>query len=142
MIVDDKLMKYVIFQKRTEAEVRKKCLQLKYSSEYIDEIVDYLKEGEYINDEVYVQKYIKSTIKIKNTSIFELKIALMRKGVDDNIIDSYINSEYDLLEEHEIESAKKILEKKKNDDIEKVKKYLRNKGYMNSSIKNAIDNIK
>ena len=36
MIIDSKLMKYVIFKKRTEHEVREKCKTLNYTSDYIE----------------------------------------------------------------------------------------------------------
>ena len=50
MIVDDKIINYVLYQLRTENEVRKKCNMLKYEEDYIDEVIDYLKEAGYIND--------------------------------------------------------------------------------------------
>ena len=42
MILEDKFMKYVVFKKRTENEVRRKCETLKYNEENIDEIIEYL----------------------------------------------------------------------------------------------------
>ena len=39
MIVDSKLMRYVLFKKRTAKEVRQKCKMLGYSEDYTDEII-------------------------------------------------------------------------------------------------------
>lgn len=141
MIVDDKLMKYVVFKKRTEHEVRRKCATLNYTTDYIEEIIDYLKESEYINDKIYTQKYINNIIRIKNSSIYEMKIGLLRKGVDEDIIDEYINREYEELNNFELESLKNLINKKGTEDIEKLKRYLRSKGYISSNINYVIDNL-
>ncbi len=140
MIIDNKLMKYVIFKKRTENEVRKKCKMLDYTEEYTDEILEYLKEAEYINDEIYVQKYIQNVIRLKNSSVFEIKMDLIRRGIDEDLIDKYVDDD---LYEFEEQSAIKLAEKKfrVDGDILKVKKYLLNKGYNHTNVTKAIDNI-
>lgn len=140
MIIDSKLMKYVLFKKRTEHEVREKCKKLDYTQEYTDEIIDYLKEAEYINDELYVKKYISNLIKLKKASVAEVKLDFMKRGIDFDMID------YDLLEElyeHEKESAVYLANKKykAGDEIDKIKRYLGGKGYSYSNISNAIDNL-
>ena len=138
MILDDKLMKYVLFKKRTENEVRKKCKILKYEDENIEEIIRYLKENGYINDEIYIDKYIKNIMKLKNCSINEIKMDLMRRGVDEDLIEKYITPE---VEEFEEKSAKVLASKKlKANEKEKVKKYLLNKGFSYSNVSKAIDN--
>ena len=143
MIVDDKLMKYVIFKRRTEREVRQKCQKLQYTEEYMEEIIEYLKENNYINDKVYVEKYIQNTIRLKNASIYEIKIDLLRRGIDEEYIEDYINKNDMELEEYEQESAVKLAKKKCGSvEIEKIKKYLMSKGYKYDSVSLAIDNLK
>lgn len=142
MIIDDKLMKYVIFKKRTEKEVKQKCQKLQYTDEYIDEIIEYLSENNYINDKVYVEKYIQNVMRLKTSSIFEMKIDLLRRGVEEDYIESYINKNIEELETFEKESAIKLAKKKiSNSEVEKVKKYLLSKGYKYDSISLAIDNL-
>lgn len=140
MILDNKVMKYVLFKKRTEKEVRQKCKQLDYTEDYTDEVIDYLKEGEYINDEIYVQKYIQNVIKLKKCSVFEIKMDLIRRGVDDDLIEKYID---DVLYEYEEQCAIDLAMKKyrSDADVDKVKKYLMNKGYTHSNVTKAIDNL-
>lgn len=140
MIIDDKLMKYVIFQKRTEAEVRQKCQKLNYAENYTEEVVEYLKENEYINDEKYVEKYIANVMKLKKASIYEIKINLLKKGVDEKYIDAYVSEQYDELIEFEEQSAKKIVKKKiAQNEKDRIKRYLKSKGYLYNSISMAID---
>ena len=140
MIVDNKLMKYVLFKKRTFEEVRLKCKQLNYTDEYSEEILDYLEEAGYINDDIYVQKYIQNVIKLKKSSAWEIKMDLLRRGINEDIIEKYITDE---VYEHEKSSAVELAEKKYRADreIAKVKKYLMNKGYSHNSILNAIDKL-
>ena len=58
MILDDKLVSYVLYKKRTISEVREKCRKLGFTEEYVDEIIEYLVENGYLDDEKYVMKYI------------------------------------------------------------------------------------
>ncbi len=141
MIIDDKLMRYVVFKKRTEMEIRQKCKRLEYNEEYIEEIIQYLSENEYIDDVKYVEKYINNILKLKKSSIFEMKMDLLRRGIKENYIDDYVESHQEELEKFEKDSAKQIVRKKmQNTEIEKIKRYLKGKGYSYSSISEAIDN--
>ena len=140
MIVDSKLMRYVLFKKRTEKEVRQKCKMLGYSEDYTDEIIEYLKEAEYINDKVYVQKYIQNVLKLKTCSIFEIKMDLLRRGIDEDEIEQYIDEElYEFEEKCAIALARKKY--KATGEIDKVKRYLMSKGYSHSNVSKAIDNL-
>ena len=143
MIIDDKLMKYVVFKKRTEEEVRQKCKRLEYTEDYIDEIIEYLTENEYINDKIYVEKYINSLMKLKKASIYEIKIDLLRRGVNEKYIEDYIGNNQEILIDFELESARKIVAKKLQlgEDVEKIKKHLMGKRYSYSTISEAIDNL-
>lgn len=140
MIVDDKLMRYVLFKRRTESEVRNKCRLLKYEESYIEEIIDYLKEANYINDKVYVEKYIANVMVLKHSSKNEIRIDLMRRGVDSDFIDAFLEDEK--VEQFELESAIYLASKKRKagDELEKIKKFLLNKGYSYTNISKAIDN--
>ena len=102
MIIDDKLMKYVIFKKRTEKEVRQKCQKLQYTEDYIDEVIEYLMGNSYINDKVYVEKYIQNIMRLKTSSIFEMKMDLLRRGVEEDYIEDYISKNLEDLEDFEI----------------------------------------
>ena len=141
MIIEDKLVRYVLFKRRTENEVRNKCKQLKYEEEYTDDVIDYLKEAEYINDKVYVEKYISNTKKLKHTSANEIRIDLMRRGIDSDLIDIGLSD--DSINDFDLDSAIYLANKKmkSGDDIEKIKKYLLNKGYTYSNVSKAIDKL-
>lgn len=141
MIIDDKVMRYVVFKKRTEEEIRKKCLTLNYEEGYIEEVIEYLKEAGYIDDKIYIQKYINDIKKLKHMSIAQIRNDLVRRGIDSNLIDDITSDEE--INEYEYQSAEYLLNKKikAGDDIEKVKRFLLNKGYSYSNVLKAIDNL-
>ena len=134
-----KVLKYIIFKKRTEYEVRKKFSST-IDNEMLDDIIDYLKEAKYINDEEYIKKLVYEFINLKNLSIREIEYKLISKGINRNIIEDYIDNNRDDLEEYEIKSAKNIINKKSSSmEIEEIKQYLLKKGYKSENIKEALE---
>ena len=139
MIIEDKLIKYVVFKKRTINEVRQKCKLLKYDEELTESILEYLCENGYLNDENYVERYIQNVMRLKNISINEIKIDLLRRGIEEELIEKYITEE---VKEFETNSAQILAEKKiKTMEVEKVKRYLLNKGFSYINVTKAIDNL-
>lgn len=140
MILDDKLMKYVLFQKRTTQEVRQKCKALGFSEDYTEEIIEYLTENCYLDDEKYVMKYILNVVKLKKRSVQQIKFDLLRRGINEDIIQKYISEE---LIQFEIQCAIALAEKKYKEcsDILKTKKFLMGKGYSKQAISRAIENL-
>ena len=128
------VLKYVLYKKRSEAEVRQKFL--KNTGNMLDNVIEYLKENGYIDDNQYIQKSVAEFIRLKNMSIKEVQYKLLSKGINKDLIDDYIyNNKEDLLE-YEINSAKKIFLKKQNTlEKEEILDYLRKKGYMSETIK-------
>ena len=128
------VLKYVLYKKRSEAEVRQKFL--KNTGNMLDNVIEYLKKNGYIDDNQYIQKSVAEFIRLKNMSIKEVQYKLLSKGINKDLIDDYIyNNKEDLLE-YEINSAKKIFLKKQNTlEKEGILDYLRKKGYMSETIK-------
>lgn len=129
-----KVLKYVLYKKRTEQEVRQKFTE--NTGNLLDNVIEYLREENYINDSAYVEKSINELIKLKNLSIKEVKYKLLAKGVPANLTDDYIINHKEEMLEYEINSAKNILIKKSNTmEQEDIISYLRKKGYMQETIR-------
>ena len=124
-----KVMKYILYKKRTESEVRNKfCSTIE--EEMLDDIIDYVKEAGYINDNEYIEKLVQEYMRLKEMSIREIKIKLYQKGIYADVINQYIDENKEMLEEYELNSAKKIIKKKKNfKEDQKLKGYLLNRGF-------------
>ena len=68
-----KVMKYIVYKKRTEQEVRRKFSNIE-EQDLLDEVIEDLKENGYINDESYIQRAVAEFINLKNLSLKELNI--------------------------------------------------------------------
>ena len=137
-----KVLKYIMFKKRTELEIKRKFANIE-DQDLLEDVIEELKEIGYINDESYIQKAVNEYIKLNNLSLKELKYKLMAKGINGDLIDDYIYSHSEELEQYEIDSAKNILLKKQNNlEEEKLIQYLLKKGYKLESIKMAIEEEK
>ena len=107
-----KVLKYIIYKKRTENEIRTKFSK-DIDEEMLNDIIEYLKEAEYINDYEYIEKTINQYMLLKNLSIKEIKYKLYSKGIDKRLLEKYIEKNYDILNDYEKKSAKNIINKKK-----------------------------
>ncbi len=128
-----KVLKYVLYKKRSEAEIRQKFLQ--NAGEMLDDVIDYLKENNYINDSEYIAKIINEFKRLKNMSIKEIEYKLMSKGLDKNKINDYICTNREDLLEYELNSARNIFIKKQQTmEKEDIILYLKKKGYLSEVI--------
>ena len=135
-----KILKYIMYKKRTEEEVRQK-----FSEEdeiIVDEAIEYFKELKYIDDAEYINRIVKEFIVLKNLSIKEVVYKISQKGVRKSLIDDYICKNKEDMLEYEISSAKSIILKKQKDSEEQeIRNYLYRKGYMTESVNIAFDDI-
>ena len=84
-----KILKYILYKKRTEQEVRNKFSST-MDENMLEDIIEYLKEAKYINDQEFIEKTVNNFMLLKNLSIKEIQYKLMTKGLNKNIIEYYI----------------------------------------------------
>ena len=129
------VLKYVLYKKRSEAEIRQKFS--KNAGKMLDNVVEYLKENEYIDDDIYIEKAVNEFQRLKNMSIKEIEYKLLAKGIDKNKIENYIYNHKEELLKYELNSAKAIFIKKQyTQELEEIIIYLKKKGYTSESIEN------
>ena len=133
-----KIMKYIVYKKRTENEIRNK-FQNEIEENMLEDIIEYLKEAKYIDDKDYIRRTINNIMILKNMSIKELRYKLMAKGLDKDLIEDYIYENKEELEEYEVKSASNKIEKKKDLEEFEIKNYLLKKGLQQSNIKCALE---
>ena len=129
-----KVLKYVLYKKRTEKEIRQKFSE--NAGILLDNVIEYLREENYINDENYIERSINEIKNLKNLSIKEIKYKLLTKGVKSDLLEDYLSNHKEEMQEYELCSAKNILLKKsklmcKEDIIINLKK----KGYSEETLK-------
>ena len=130
-----KVMKYIVFKKRTEQEVRTKFAN-SIEENMLEDIIEYLKEAQYLNDKEYIEKTINNFKILKNLSLKEVKYKLLAKGLNKDDIEDYLYEHKEELNEYEQKSAKNIFYKKQRDmEQDEIKQYLLKKGYKLENIK-------
>ena len=134
-----KMLKYIMYKKRSETEIRQKFADS--DENMLEDAIEYFKELNYINDNIYVERAIKEFMAINTLSIKEISYILYNKGIDRKTVDNYIYTHREELLDYEIECATKLVNKKMTteDDEEKVREFLFKKGYMSETINIAFD---
>lgn len=128
-----KMMKYILYKKRTEMEVRQKFCDEDENA--VEDAIEYFKELNYIDDENYIQRSMQEFINLKNLSLKEISYKLCQKGVNKRLVEDYIAKHEDELLAYELQSAKRIWNKKiQNSDENSVKEFLYKKGYTQTTI--------
>ncbi len=136
-----KVLKYVLFKKRTKQEVKNKFYNI-IESQMLNDIIENLEENGYINDKNYIERAINEFIALNNLSTNEIKYKLANKGIESNLIETYLSEHEEQIKDYEIQSAKNIIIKKQTSmDEEAIIKFLLKKGYKINNIRQAIENI-
>lgn len=134
-----KVLKYIIYKKRSEQEVRKKFSGT-IEENLLEDIIEYLKQANYIDDKEYIQKTVNNFIALKNLSIKEIRYKLLAKGLSKSEIEDYIYENKEELETYETKSAENLIYKKASSmEQEEIKEYLLKKGYQIDNINKAIE---
>jgi len=85
-------IKYLSYKLRSEMEVRTRLSSLDYDSDIVNQTIKELKSMGYINDVMFVQKYIYDRSKLKPQSKKMLKYDLKSKGIPEEIIDQILDN--------------------------------------------------
>ncbi len=127
-LAKEKAIKYIVLAKKTSQEVRNKLQKSGFDENIIDEVISYLEDLNYLNDNEYVDAYIKQCMRLKNYSIYEIKQKLLQKGVKKDIIENELEKLAKTSYESEI--VNKLLNTKlKNMEFIKKKQYLYRRGF-------------
>ena len=134
-----KILKFILYKKRSENEVRRK-FEKELDENMLEDIIEYLKEAKYIDDGEYIRRTVNNFMILKNLSIKELKYKLLAKGLNKNDIEDYIYENKDELEKYEIKSISNIIYKKSASmEQDEIRQYLLKKGYKSENINKAIE---
>lgn len=135
-----KVLKYIVYKKRTEKEVRQKFSSSSVDPNLLEDVIENLKENGYIDDDSYIQRAVNEFLAINTLSLKEIRNKLYAKGLESDIIDAYFSNHEEQLEEYEIACAKKIAIKKQTQMERKdIENFLYRKGYMKESIQEAFE---
>ena len=133
-----KVLKYVLYKKRSESEIKRK-FENDIDSNMLEDIISDLKDNGYIDDTIYVERAVNEFMALKNMSLKQIKYKLMSKGIDSNTIEDYFYNNADELNEYEINSAQNLIAKKSDLDATEIIQMLLKKGFEYDNVKEAIE---
>ncbi len=140
-VAKTKVLRYVLYKKRTEQEVRQKFSSM-MDENLLEDVIQNLIDNGYISDENYIERAVNEFLTIKTLSIKEIRMKLYAKGINSDTIDTYFSNHQEELEEYEIACAKKIIIKKRQQmEDEEIENFLYKKGYKQENIKLAFENV-
>ena len=90
-IIIEKIQSYCLYQDRCVKEVKNKLYSFKVSSQLVENIVKYLIDNDYLNEERYTKMFIQGKLRIKKWGRIKLKYELRSKGIDIKTINEHIN---------------------------------------------------
>ena len=139
-------LKYIERSYKTESEVRKKLLDKEYEEETIERIIEFLSNYNFINDNEYVERYLREKLKTYGYKYVYNK--LIQKGIDRNIIERvYENSNKEEEETGAYELARnkyKSLIKNEETYLKAYRKlydFLMRKGYSSNLVKSIVESV-
>ncbi len=133
-----KVLKYVIYKKRSENEIRRK-FQNDIDSNMLEDIIEELKENNYISDTQYIERAVNEFMALKNLSLKQIKYKLQSKGISNDLIEDYFSANREDLNEYEIKSAGNIINKKYDEPAEEIIQNLLKKGFEYDNVKEALE---
>jgi len=140
-------LKFLAYRPRTVQEVRNYLQNKLYNQEVIIEVIDYLKEQSYLDDNKFCEFWIENRNRFKPRGKKGLFFELKGKGIDSSLIEEAINQNY--TPDIELKIAKDLVCQKlvmrynnSPNANEKIMAYLYRRGFTNSVIQKIISEIK
>lgn len=142
--IKQKLVNYCVYQDRCHAEVEQKMREFVLIPEAKEEILLYLMQENYLNEERFIRSYIRGKFYLKNWGKTKIRIHLKQKGIHDKLIASC----FDEIDENDyLKIIRKVYEnyesklKGLNDYQKKQKtiKYLLSRGFEYDAILQVSD---
>lgn len=131
--------------RKTEQEIRELLIDAKLSEQVINEVVAYLSEYGFLDDEAYALLFSRDKRNINGYGPVKIAYALRRKGIDDEYI-------FHALKEYTTDSEKEmiqsIVEKKYlrggelNKSWEKIVRFLLSRGFHYDAVKDVLSQWK
>ncbi len=139
-------LRFLSFRSRSEKEVRDNLLKKDASYEIIEQIISWLLDHKFIDDEEFARRFIEQRIKLRPRGMRVIKMELKQKGISQEVIEE-ITAKNEGEDDNELAMARRIVEKKimkykgleKKDIYQKLGAHLASKGFNWDTIKESID---
>ncbi|MFA7253055.1 MAG: regulatory protein RecX [Patescibacteria group bacterium] len=135
----------IAMRDRTVAEIRKKMKEKEFLPEDIEATVQNLIDKKFLDDERFVENFIRSKQLGGKSGIFKIKFKLINLGINKDLIEKYLNDDEEWQYNNARELAENWLEKKQS--VEPAKRYgrlgnfLAARGFSLSVIKKVLNEL-
>lgn len=137
-----KLERYCAYQDRCTHEVLTKIRSFQVEETEANQLIQLLKNDGFIDDERYVQSFIRGKVGIKQWGKQKIRTSLMQKGINKELIDKYIE---DITPQQYTENLQTTIRKWTQshgeitkENITKLYRHLLSKGYTYDEIKGEL----
>lgn len=130
---------------QSENKIKEK-LSTDFEEDVIEDVLEFLRKYNFINDELLAQKIVNTNINLNKCGKNKIKQNLYNKGINRETISEAINDiDYDTEFENAMYLAKKRYERVKNEDkrkiYQKISQHLAYKGFNYEIIKRVLNKI-
>lgn len=137
---------YLSYELRTEKEIKDYLYKKEYTTPTIMDVLDRLKELNYVDDATYAQSFINTQLRLSANGPKIIEQKMFKKGVPDLIIKEKMSEiDQDILLENATDFAKKQLRKTNHGSFKqqmiKLKQSLYSKGYSGDITNQAIESL-
>ena len=152
----DAALTYLSYGMRTEKQMRTKLKEKGFDKEQdtciIDDVIDFLKEYKFLDDEKYAVSYIEYA-QAKGHGMIKIKSELKNRGIDSFVIEDAVyeyrkmreedGDAFDTEKDRALNEALKVVSGQEVDDklIAKVGRRLKSRGFDNESVYYAVGQI-
>jgi regulatory protein len=142
-----KAYSFVSYKPRSEYEVRKRLKDKEFDSEAIENAIEFLYKYKLLDDDKFVESYVRTYLERKPSGKFKLEIELKKKGLSEELIYNSISKIYDefdlfdLAFKAAIKHQKKINYKPKSKQKDLVISFLKRRGFRWETITQVIDKM-
>lgn len=84
----DKMAKYCAYQERCVKDVRNKLMTFDISEEAKTEILDYLLDNRFVNDERFAKSFVRGKVNQSGWGLNKIRFHLLQKGISKEIIEN------------------------------------------------------
>lgn len=123
----------ISYRQRSVNEIYVKLKEKGFEEHYIERSIEYCKENNYLNDQHFVQSFIRDKQNLNKFGSKRIKYELLKKGISKEVIEEQVNLDQD--EEYEIalilaeKKMKSYKDQDRNSIYRKLSGFLQRKGY-------------
>ena len=88
----DKMAKYCAYQERCVKDVSEKLKTFEISEKDREEIINYLIDNKFVNDERFARAFVRGKINQSGWGLNKIRFHLMQKGIDKEIIEAALDT--------------------------------------------------